>query len=165
MENGLQISTRTILRVIAMVVLTAIALWVVWLLRKPIGWILMAAFIAVALSGPINHLNRRKVPRPLAIAAVYITLLLIPAGLIAIVVPPIVTQGTELAEHAPKYADETQDYINKNKQLKKINEKYDLSTELQKQAKTLPNKVGDAASVLGSIGLGLVNSVFALLNI
>ena len=28
----------------------------------------MAGFIAIALSGPINYLNRRKVPRPLAIA-------------------------------------------------------------------------------------------------
>ena len=165
MERGPQISTRTILRIITLVVLTAIALWIVWLLRKPIGWILMAAFIAVALSGPINYLNRRKVPRPLAIAAVYITLLLIPAGLIAIVVPPIVTQGTELAENAPDYADETEEYINENEQLRKLNEKYDLSTELQKQAETIPAKIGDAASVLGSIGLGIVNSVFALLNI
>jgi predicted PurR-regulated permease PerM len=105
------------------------------------------------------------VPRPLAIAAVYITLLLIPAGLIAIVVPPIVTQGTELAENAPDYADETEEYINENEELRKLNEKYDLSTELQKQAETIPAKIGDAASVLGSIGLGIVNSVFAMLNI
>jgi predicted PurR-regulated permease PerM len=165
MERGPQLSTRTVLRVIALVVLCAIALWLLWQLRKPIGWVLMAGFIAIALSGPINFLNRKGLPRPLAIAAVYITLLMIPAGLIAIVVPPIVTQGTQLAENAPDYANETQDYINKNEQLKKLDKKYDLSTELQKQAKTLPNKIGDAASVLGSIGLGLVNSVFALLNI
>lgn len=165
MERGPELSTRTILRIIAVVVVCAVALGLIWLLRKPIFWILMAAFIAVALSGPINFLDRRGLPRPLAIAAVYVTLLLIPAGLIAIVVPPIVTQGTELAEHAPEYAREAEKFIQENEQLNKLNEKYDLSTELQKQAQQLPTKIGDAASVLGNIGLGLVNSVFALLNI
>lgn len=165
MERGPELSTRTILRIITIVVICAIAIGLIWLLRKPIFWILMAAFIAVALSGPINYLHRNGLPRPLAIAAVYITLLLIPAGLIAIVVPPIVTQGTELAENAPEYAQETEEFIEENEQLNKLNEKYDLSTELQNQAENLPEKIGDAASVLGNIGLGLVNSLFALLNI
>ncbi|HWI21762.1 MAG TPA: AI-2E family transporter [Baekduia sp.] len=165
MERGQIISTRVILRVIACVVLCAIALALLWTLRKPIGWLLMAGFIAVALSGPMNALHRRGMPRGLAIAAVYIVLLLIPAGVVAIVVPPIVTQATQLAEDAPRYADDTEKFIHNNKQLRELNDKYDLSTELQKQAKKLPEKIGDAASVLGSIGLGLVNSIFALVNI
>ena len=35
-----------------------VALYLIFLLRKPIGWVLIATFLAVALSGPVNALNR-----------------------------------------------------------------------------------------------------------
>ena len=88
-----------------------------------------------------------------------------PVGLTALVVPPLVTQGTNLAEDLPNYANDVQDYVNKNKRLRELDDKYDLTGQLQKQANQLPGKIGDAAKVLSDIGLGLVNSVFALVNI
>lgn len=159
-----ELPVRTILRIVGVVVLSAIALYLVYLLRKPIGWVLTAVFIAVALSAPVNWLNRRM-RRGFAIAIVYLTLILVPIGLAALVVPPLVTQGTNLAGDLPRYAGDVQDFVNKNKRLRELDDKYDITGELNKQAATLPGKVGDAAKVLGDIGLGLVNSVFALLNI
>lgn len=157
-------TARSILRVVGIVVLSAIALYLVYLLRKPIGWIAMAVFIAVAVSAPVNRLNRHM-RRGLAIAIVYVGLILVPFALAAIVVPPMVTQGTNLANDVPKYADDVKDFVNKNKRLREIDEKYDITGELQKQAGKLPEKIGDAAKILGDVGLGLVNSIFALLNI
>jgi predicted PurR-regulated permease PerM len=158
------IPARTIARVVAIVVLAAIALYLVYLLRKPIGWVLTATFIAVALSGPVNRLNRHM-RRGFAITVVYLALILVPVGLTALVVPPLVTQGTNLAEDLPDYARDVQDYVNKNERLRKLDDKYDLTGQLNKQADQLPAKIGDAAKVLSDIGLGLVNSVFALVNI
>ena len=158
------LSARTILRIIGLVIACGIGLYLLYLLRKPIGWILMATFIAIALSGPVNRLDRRM-PRGLAIACVYFALLLVPAGLIALVVPPMVTQATELAQDAPSYARDVQEFVQDNKRLREIDEKYELSTQLEKEAAKLPNKIGDAASALSDVGLGLVNSVFALVNI
>jgi predicted PurR-regulated permease PerM len=155
---------RTILRVVAIVVIAVLALYLIYLLRKPIGWVLTATFIAIALSGPVNRLNRHM-RRGLAIAIVYLGLILVPVGLTALVVPPLVTQGTNLAEDLPNYANDVQDYVNKNERLRELDDKYDLTGQLQKQANQLPAKVGDAAKVLSDIGLGLVNSVFALVNI
>ena len=40
-------------------VLFALSLYLIYLLRKPISWILIAAFLAVALSGPVNVLSQR----------------------------------------------------------------------------------------------------------
>jgi predicted PurR-regulated permease PerM len=155
---------RTILRIVGVVVLAAIALYLVYLLRKPIGWVLTATFVAVALSAPVNNLNRHM-RRGLAIAIVYLGLIAVPIGITALMVPPLVTQGTGLANDLPSYANSVQDFVHKNKRLRKLDEKYDITGELNKQARTLPNRIGDAAKVLGDIGLGLVNSVFALLNI
>jgi predicted PurR-regulated permease PerM len=155
---------RTILRIVGVVVLAAIALYLVYLLRKPIGWVLTATFIAVALSGPVNRLNRHM-RRGFAIAIVYLALIAVPIGLTALVVPPLVTQGTNLAQDLPHYSSDVQDFVKKNKKLRELDDKYDITGELNKQAATLPGKVGDAAKVLGDIGLGLVNSLFALVNI
>jgi predicted PurR-regulated permease PerM len=159
-----ELPARTIVRVVAIVVLAAIALYLVYLLRKPIGWVLTATFIAIAISGPVNRLNRHM-RRGFAITLVYLGLILVPVGLTALVVPPLVTQGTNLAEDLPNYANDVRDYVNKNERLRKLDDKYDLTGQLQKQADQLPAKIGDAAKVLSDIGLGLVNSIFALINI
>jgi predicted PurR-regulated permease PerM len=158
------LSVRTIVRVVAIVVFAAIALYLVYLLRKPIGWVLTATFIAIAVSGPVNRLDRHM-RRGFAITLVYLGLILVPIGLTALVVPPLVTQGTNLIEDVPSYATDVQDYVNKNERLRKLDDKYDLTGQLRKQANQLPAKIGDAAKVLSDIGLGLVNSVFALVNI
>jgi predicted PurR-regulated permease PerM len=158
------IPARTVLRVVWIVVLSVLALYLVYLLRKPIGWVFTATFIAIALSGPVNRLGRHM-RRGFAIAIVYLGLILVPIGLAALVLPPLVTQGTNLAGDLPNYANDVQDFVNKNERLRKLDDKYDITGELQKQASSLPAKVGDAAKVLGDIGLGLVNSVFALINI
>jgi len=153
-----------VLRVVWIVVLSVLALYLVYLLRKPIGWLLTATFIAIALSGPVNRLNRRM-RRGFAITLVYLGLILVPIGLAALVVPPLVTQGTNLAGDLPRYSNDVQDFVNKNERLRQLDQKYDITGELNKQAATLPGRVGDAAKVLGDIGLGLVNSIFALVNI
>ncbi len=41
-----------------------------------------------------------------------------PIGLTALVVPPLVTQGTNLVEDLPNYATDVQDYVNKNERLR-----------------------------------------------
>ena len=144
--------------------LSVLALYLVYLLRKPLGWVFTATFVAIALSGPVNGLARHM-RRGFAILLVYLGLILVPIGLAALVLPPLVTQGTNLAEDLPRYANDVQDFVNKNERLRELDDKYDLTGQLQKQASTLPAKVGDAAKVLGDIGLGLVNSIFALINI
>lgn len=124
----------------------------------------MATFIAVAVSGPVNRLAQHM-RRGAAIAIVYLGLVLVPIGLALIVVPPLVTQASDLAQDVPRYARDLQRWVNKNERLRELDDKYDLTGQLQKQASKLPEHAGDAAQVLGNIGLGLVNSIFALVNI
>jgi predicted PurR-regulated permease PerM len=155
-------------RVVARVVLTVLAvlgaLYVLYLLRKPIGWAVLATFIAITLSGPVNWLSRHM-KRGAAIAVTYFLVLMVPFLIGLIVIPPMVTQGTHLAEQAPDYARDVQDYVAKNKRLRELDDKYDITGKLEEEAGKLPNKIGDAAGTLGDIGVGLVNSLFALINI
>jgi predicted PurR-regulated permease PerM len=155
---------RAIVRIVLIVVGVALSLYLLFLLRKPIGWLLIALFLTVALSGPVNMLERHM-RRGLAIASVYLALLAIPALLIALIVPTLITQGTNFGRDLPHYSRDVTDFVNKNKRLRKINEDYDITQKLQQQADKLPARLGGAAKTLGDIGFGLINSVFALVTI
>ena len=155
---------RSIVRIVLIVVCVSISLYLIYLLRKPIGWILIATFVAVALAGPVNWLNRRM-RRGFAIAIVYVGLLLVPIGLMALIVPPLITQANEFAQNLPEYSRDVQEFVQDNRRLRNLNEDYKITEKLQQEADKLPGRLGGAAKVLGDVGFGLVNSVFALLTI
>jgi predicted PurR-regulated permease PerM len=154
------LSFRVILRVVLTVVLVVLALWLIYVLRRPLTWIFIAGFIAIALSGPVNLLSRRM-RRGLAVALVYIGLILVPVLLAALLIPPVVEQLNLLIDKLPQYVSDLQKFISENERLRALEQDYNITAELQKQASSLPGQVGDAAGILSNIGLGLVNSVFA----
>jgi predicted PurR-regulated permease PerM len=162
--NGFDIGVRTIARTVITVLVILGFLWLIWKLRKPVSWIVIAMFIAVALSGPVNLMSR-KLPRGLAILFAYLGLVLIPAGVIAIVVPPLVREGTNLANDLPDYVQDLQRWVNDNEKLKDLDRQYDIVGKLRERAEDLPNHVDDAASTLSNVGGTIVSSLFAAFNI
>ena len=157
-------ATRVVLRTVLIVVTVVITLYLIYLLRKPIGWLLVATFLAVALSGPVNFLQRRM-KRGLAITVVYLGLLAVPIGIGALIVPPLVGSANDLAENAPQYARDVSTFVNENDRLRDLDQDYDITSKLREQAQKLPERLGGAASTLRDVGLGIVNSVFALVTI
>ena len=157
-------SVRSILRIVLTVVCVAIALYLLYRLRRPIGWLLIATFLALALSGPVNYLATRM-RRGLAITVVYLVLLAIPMALIALIVPPLITEGNKFAENVPEYANEVTNFVKDNERLRKINEDYDITGQLEKEAGKLPDRLGGAAGTLRDVGFGIVSSAFALVTI
>jgi predicted PurR-regulated permease PerM len=153
-------SSRTIVRTVAIVVIAALSLYVIYLLRRPLSWIVVAAFIAVAMSGPVSLLSRRM-KRGRAIALSYLALILIPLGIVAALVPSLVGQAEDLAQNVPDYARDVTEFVNDNETLSNLNDKYDFTSEIESAASDLPSKIGDAAGVLRDIGVGVVNSIFA----
>ncbi len=158
-------SARAVTRTVLIVAAVVLALYLVWLLRRPLTWVLIAGFMAVALTGPVDALEHRIKRRGPAIAAVYIVMILVPVGLGALIVPPLVTQGNQLVDDLPGYARQTTEFVQSNSTLRNLQEDFDITGKLEEQARTLPQKVGSAAGTLGTIGVGLVNSIFALVTI
>ncbi len=153
-------TSRTIVRAVVIVILSALALYILYLLRKPIGWTIVAGFIAIAVSGPVNLLSRH-VRRGFAILLTYLGLLLVPVLLGSLIVPPLVSQLDRLVENLPAYAQDLQEFVQENERLRSLEEDYQIVDQLEELARELPGRIGDAAQVLGDLGLGFVNSVFA----
>jgi predicted PurR-regulated permease PerM len=153
-------STRSVLRVVLIVLAVVGVLLLIRMLWVPIAWLILATFLAIALSGPVNILARRM-RRGLAITIVYLTVLLVPIGLAGLIVPPLVRQGVDFVEKLPQYSNDLQDYVHKNKKLNKLNNDLGLTDRVNKLANDAPNRVGAAAGVLRDLGSGLVSSIFA----
>jgi predicted PurR-regulated permease PerM len=133
-------------------------------LRTPISWMLIAVFVAVATSGPVNLLSRR-VPRGAAIAVVYLGIVLAPIAIGAVLIPPAVEQGVKLAKNLPDYVDDLNQTFQDNERLNELNDKYDLTAKLDDAANNLVSNLGSAPSALADIGSTLVSSIFALVTI
>jgi predicted PurR-regulated permease PerM len=152
------------MRVIVTVVLSALALYLVYRLREPLSWLLIAMFVAVATSGPVNLLSRR-LPRGAAIAIVYLGIVLAPFVIGAILIPPAVEQGVNLARELPDYVQDLNETFEEDERLKELNEKYDLTQKLDTVADDLVSELGSAPAALADVGAGLVSTIFALVTI
>lgn len=159
-----EMTARSIARTVLIVVAVLLTIYVLYLLRKPISWLVIAAFIAVAAAGPVNVLQR-KMKRGVAIVIVYIVIALIPVALSALLIPSLVGQIEYLADNTPEYVQDIENWVQDNETLSNLNDDYDITGKLQAEAEKLPEQIPDAAGVLSDIGVGLVNSVFAALTI
>ncbi|HKG38763.1 MAG TPA: AI-2E family transporter [Conexibacter sp.] len=155
---------RAILRTVLIVLCVVFALFLIYELRKPISWLVIATFLAIALSGPVNLLSRRM-PRGFAILIAYLTLILVPIGIAALIIPPLVNELTDLAKNVPKYVQDAQDWLTTNPTLKRLDDQYDIGARLQQKAEELPTHLDDAASTLSSVGSTVVGSLFEAFNI
>lgn len=162
--KGGGVTTGALLRMIVVVVCVLATLYVAWLLRKPLGWVFLAIFVALALAAPVRMLDRRM-PRGAAIAAVYIALIGVPVLLGALIVPSVVEEAAAFASDVPEYVDDLQGTLRDNDLYQRIDDEFDVGSRLDELAKDAPDHVGDAAGVLSDIGLGVVNSLFAFFTI
>jgi predicted PurR-regulated permease PerM len=101
----------------------------------------------------------------LAIAIVYLGLLAVPLLLIALIVPPMVTEANKFADNVPRYSRDVTRFVKDNERLRELNEDYDITTQLEKEAGKLPGRLGGAAGTLRDVGFGIVSSAFALITI
>ena len=92
--------TRAVFRAILIVLAVVVTLWLIYLLRRPIGWMVIAGFLAIAVSGPINLLTRHM-KRGFAIAIVYVGVVLAPFAMLAVLVPPVATSFTLIVAVSP----------------------------------------------------------------
>lgn len=156
---------RAILRVVLTVVASALALYVVYRLLTPIGYLLIALFVALCAAAPVSVLSRRM-RRGFAIAIVYGGIVLLPIGIGAILIPPGVEAASDLVNDMPRYAEELTETIEGNRQLREIDENFNISGKVEDFADDASaGALGSAPGALADLGAGIVTAVFALLTI
>ena len=119
---------RRTLVVAGVLLLTALALYLLFRLRTLIFMVFVALFIAVALEPPVHFLEKRGWKRGLATGVVFLVVFLLIVAFVALLVPLFVNQFNELIDQLPGYIESVAQQLNDWFNL-------DLSTEsLQQEA-------------------------------
>jgi predicted PurR-regulated permease PerM len=154
---------------VVVIILTALlllgALYLLWQLSDIIKWVFVAAFLAVALNPAVRWLQRRRVPRLAAIGAVFLGLILVVAGIGALVLPPLVQQIREIGAYL---IDAFRQPGGLNQVLQDVANRFGLGAyvdEIRAQLAELPGRLGGAAGPLLAVTGSIIGSVTALVSV
>lgn len=150
---------RRVIRTVVTVVAAVFAIYLIYLLRTPLLWLVMALFVAIAVSGPVNLLARHM-QRGAAIGLVYVTIVLVPVAFGAALIPPAVSSAVNLVQDLPGYINDFQTTVEHDNRFIKLDKQFNFEKQLNDVQQNLSSKIGNAATALGSIGEWLINSLF-----
>lgn len=97
-ENFILISTKTIFVVVAV----ALLLWLLVQIKEVALLIFVSLMLSLALSPFVEFLEKRKIPRGLAVLIIYIIIVSIVALIGAVALPPIISQTTRFIKSFPQ---------------------------------------------------------------
>ena len=91
--------------------------------------ILVALFLATGLNPAVEAIRRRGMSRTSAVAIIFTAVLAFVALFVALVVPPLISQGTHLIEIAPSLLSD----LKNNPTIANFNDHYGVIDSLQKK--------------------------------
>lgn len=130
-----------------------------------IMYVVGALFIALALEPVVRWLERHGVKRPLGIAIVFASFILILAGILAIVIPMIANQISQLIRTAPLYFNDFTNQPLYQNLVERFGDYIDFSALLE-MAQDFVGKPDNWAQVAGGVwqaGIGIANGLTAAL--
>ena len=155
-------SGRNIVKIVLIIEASLVALYLIHLLLQPLLWIVIAGVIAISLSGPVSFLSRRM-PRSLSVGIVYLALVLLPVGIGLLIVPPLISQLSNLGESLPDLVGRLGDSLDRASWLSNISQTVDIGALTNNLQAALPSRLSDLASLVGGIGLSVANFFIAVL--
>jgi predicted PurR-regulated permease PerM len=154
-------STRTILRVVGVLLAVVLVLWLVWVSRSVLTWVAIAAFLAVAINPLVNLLQARlRLRRAPAILIVYVLVAGVLTGAALLFVPPLITAGQELSEEVPGYIDR----LEESNLVQELDEEYDLLDRVEEEATSALEGVAGPDTAV-ELATRVINGLVALISI
>jgi len=166
-EVWINISSRTIIRVLVLVLLSLIMLNAIRRSSHALLLIFTAFFLALALNAPVHWLaehlpGKRRGSRVLATATSFLVVVIILGAFVASIVPPLVRQTNSFINAAPGLVQEVRD---QNGALGSFVRRYRLQDQVDKFANQLSDRThsitGSALSTAGHF----LTSIFSVLTI
>jgi predicted PurR-regulated permease PerM len=123
--------------------------------------IMVSMFLAVGLNPIVERLNRRGVPRRLAVLAVTLGVMLVFVGFLAAVVPPLASQTSDLITSIPDGLES----LNNNPTIQRLDAQYGIIANISKfvSSPDLATTVFGGVLGVGKFVLGSLFSAFTVL--
>jgi predicted PurR-regulated permease PerM len=133
-------------------------------LSTTITVLVVSAFLTLALNPLVDRLVGRGMRRSGAVAVVFSGVIVVFVLIGALVIPPVVEQGAQLAQMAPTYAQDVLD----SRWLRELDKSYDVIDRVQEEITARVSDQTFLEGVLGGIlgaGRAVLNGVFQVLTI
>jgi predicted PurR-regulated permease PerM len=118
--------------------------------------ILIALFLATGLNPAVEALRKRKLSRPAAVSVIFSSVIVFVIFFSFVVVPPIITQGSNLIESAPQLLED----LMGNKTINQLNNQYGLIDTLQERLRSVTSDGTLLISTFGGV-IGVGKSVLS----
>ena len=163
----LTVSTRTVLRVSAIIIVILIVIWGAYTARHSIVLILISFFLALALNAPVHfiakHLpGRLKGSRTLGTTISYLIVIIILGSFLAYVLPPLVRQTGNFIQAAPKIVSE---FRNQSGAVGNFIRHYHLGGAVKSVSDQLSARLHNIGGTAFSSLVAISKSVFAVLTV
>jgi len=153
------ISARLVAKVVLVAAAVVAALYFVYLIRQTIGLVLIAVLLALAIAPAVDWLDQRaRLPRALAILAVYLGIGGVIFGIGLLIVPPLVDGVEELSSDLPGYVED----LRESETFREYDDRYEITEKFEDQAAELPAQLGDAAGTLRDVTVGVFSRLLGL---
>jgi predicted PurR-regulated permease PerM len=126
--------------------------------------ILIALFLATGLNPAVEALRKRNMSRSTAVAVIFSSVILFVIFFALVVVPPVISQGTNLIESAPQLLQD----LMKNETINQLNTQFGLIDTLQEKLKTITSDGTLLISTFGGVigvGKSVLSGFFTALTI
>jgi predicted PurR-regulated permease PerM len=150
---------RVVARAVTMSLLGIAAALIAYLIRDVLLMLYVSSLLAIGLSPAVRRIEhsrlvfgRVKIPRWLAILSLYFAFLLAVAIVIALVLPPLVSQIQQLAQNLPAYVDQLQRTLVERHLIQKRWSWGDLFMNLQAPGLAITSFFGALEGVIGVFG-------------
>ena len=154
-------STRTILRIVAVLAAVLFGAWLLWLSRGVVTWLVIGAFLAVAINPPVTVLQERlRMRRAPAILIVYLTVLGVVAGAVLLFLPPLIDAGQQLAEEVPVYVER----LSESDLMQELDEEYDVLDRIEEESTSALEGVAGPDTAV-ELATRVFNGLIALISI
>ncbi|HET6484385.1 MAG TPA: AI-2E family transporter [Actinoplanes sp.] len=121
--------------------------------------IFIALFLAIGLHPAVVRLRKWGVPRGLAVTIVALTVVTLLAGAIVALVPPLISQTTQLIENVPGYIRSLQ----RNETINELVTRYDILNRVSSALNA--GTVGNVAGGVVGVGRMVAGTVFNLFTV
>jgi predicted PurR-regulated permease PerM len=126
--------------------------------------ILIALFLATGLNPAVEALRRRNMSRTTAVAIIFTSVIAFVIFFALVVVPPVISQGTQLINKAPTLLAE----LTNNATINKLNDQYGIIDTLQAKLKSVTSDGTLLISAFGGVvgvGKSVLSGFFTFLTI
>ncbi len=158
-SRGSHVTPRDVLVVVGVVLAVALALFLLFELRRVLVWLFLAVFFAAVLAPLVDRVERTVARRGVAVAIVVVGITLLLGGVAFAFARPVITQSVEFADDLPATIDRIRDAP----LIRDLRERFDIDSRVGSVGSDLPNQLvglsGPLLAVFASIGQAIVGFI------